>query len=313
MSRLTITKEEKHRIQIFFDHQPQAKIVAQEAEANDTSLRNDPIYLSCLSQLQRMVGIEKVKRFMHEIFAWLEISKKREQVGLLTEQQVLHMVFTGNPGTGKTSVARILAQLFNKMGVLSKGHLVEVERADLVGEYIGHTAHRTREHIKQAQGGILFIDEAYALARGGDKDFGKEAIDTLVKAMEDHKNDFILILAGYSVEMETFLNSNPGLPSRFPIKLQFPDFTIAQLMEIAEQMVEERQYHLTTIAREKLEDHLIQIKSHNQCDFGNARYVRNVLEKSIRQQAVRLLHHEAPQRDDLMSIYAKDLPFELIT
>ncbi|MGV2806625.1 AAA family ATPase, partial [Clostridium perfringens] len=133
-----------------------------------------------------------------------------------------------------TTVARIVAKLFQKMGVLNKGHLVEVERADLVGEYIGHTAQKTRELVKKALGGILFIDEAYSLARGGEKDFGKEAIDTLVKAMEDHKNQFILILAGYSDEIDFFMDSNPGLYSRFPIQMDFPDYNLDQLIQISE-------------------------------------------------------------------------------
>ena len=158
------------------------------------------------------------------------------------------MVFSGNPGTGKTTVARIMSRLLKEMGILSKGHLVEVERADLVGEYIGHTAQKTREHVKRALGGILFIDEAYSLARGGEKDFGKEAIDTLVKSMEDHREEFVLILAGYSLEMERFLRSNPGLPSRFPIHLTFPDFTIEELMEIADRMLKKRQYRFSRSA-----------------------------------------------------------------
>ncbi|GJM69287.1 hypothetical protein HMSSN036_15030 [Paenibacillus macerans] len=145
----------------------------------------------------------------------------RSEAGLLSGPQVYHMIFKGNPGTGKTTVARIVAKMFQRMGVLSKGHLIEVERADLVGEYIGHTAQKTRDLVKKALGGILFIDEAYSLARGGEKDFGKEAIDTLVKAMEDQKNQFILILAGYSDEMDFFLSTNPGLPSRFPIQMDF--------------------------------------------------------------------------------------------
>src|SRR5690606_23632794 len=164
---------------------------------------------------------------------------------LVSEPLVLHMIFKGNPGTGKTTVARICGRMFKEMGVLPKGHLVECERADLVGEYIGHTAHRTREQIKKAMGGILFIDEAYSLARGGEKDFGKEAIDTLVKAIEDHTNEFVLILAGYQREMEHFLMANPGLKSRFPIHIDFPDYSADELFQIAHLMLRERQYRLT--------------------------------------------------------------------
>ncbi|SHE38390.1 stage V sporulation protein K [Seinonella peptonophila] len=303
MSRVVMSeKETKHRIQILFDSSTSDEVAFIEDTQTKNTWKEYPT-----TDLERLIGLEKVKRFIHEIYAWLEIGRRRTEAGLLTEQQVLHMVFTGNPGTGKTTVARIMAQLLQKMGILSKGHLVEVERADLVGEYIGHTAQRTREQVKRALGGILFIDEAYSLARGGDKDFGKEAIDTLVKSMEDFKNDFILILAGYSIEMNHFLSSNPGLPSRFPIQLHFPDFTLTQLMQIAEQMLEERQYLLTPVAKEKLELHLLDCKQKHQTAFGNARYVRNLLERSIRKQAVRLFDQLNPSREELMSIRAVDL------
>jgi stage V sporulation protein K len=196
------------------------------------------------------------------------------------------------------------------LGVLGKGHLIEVERADLVGEYIGHTAQKTREHVRKALGGILFIDEAYSLARGGDKDFGKEAIDTMVKSMEDYKNEFILILAGYSSEMEVFLRSNPGLPSRFPIHLSFPDFQMEQLMKIAEYMVQEREYRFSMTAKEKLRIHLQQEMQRVDRPFGNARYVRNLIEQSIRAQAVRLLRACLTSRDDLMLLRGEDFHME---
>jgi Holliday junction resolvasome RuvABC ATP-dependent DNA helicase subunit len=158
-----------------------------------------------LKELDSLIGLAEIKKLVREIHAFVEIQKRREKEQLATEPIVLHMIFKGNPGTGKTTVARIFGKVFREIGVLSSGHLIEVERADLVGEYIGHTAQKTRDQLKRAYGGILFIDEAYSLARGGTKDFGKESIDVLVKAMEDHKNDLILILAGYQNEMESFL------------------------------------------------------------------------------------------------------------
>ena len=264
----------------------------------------------CIDELNQLVGLSQVKEFVREVYAWLEVGKRRIAAGLLAEQQVLHMVFNGNPGTGKTTVARILSQLFKEMGVLSKGHLVEVERADLVGEYIGHTAQKTRDHVRKALGGILFIDEAYSLSRGGDKDFGKEAIDTLVKSMEDYKNDFVLILAGYSGEMEQFIKSNPGLPSRFPIQLAFPNFEIDQLMEIAEKMVKEREYRFSAGARERLRNHLYTEMQKDDHPFGNARYVRNMIEQAIRHQAVRLLHKSILNREELMTLQREDLQLE---
>ena len=153
-----------------------------------------------MKDLDSLIGLGKIKKLVKEVYAWVEIQKQRQAMSLINEPLVLHMIFKGNPGTGKTTVARILAQSLKDLGVLSKGHLIEVERADLVGEYIGHTAQKTREQMRQASGGILFVDEAYALARGGDKDFGKEAIDTMVKAMEDMRENLILILAGYQDE-----------------------------------------------------------------------------------------------------------------
>ncbi|UQD51786.1 stage V sporulation protein K [Bacillus methanolicus] len=262
-------------------------------------------------ELSTLVGMEEMKRTIKEIYAWIYVNKKREEMGLKTEKQVLHMMFKGNPGTGKTTVARMIGKLFQKMNVLSKGHLIEAERADLVGEYIGHTAQKTRDLIKKALGGILFIDEAYSLGRGGEKDFGKEAIDTLVKHMEDKQHEFILILAGYSREMEAFLKLNPGLHSRFPIVIDFPDYSIDQLMEIGSRMLKEREYLLSHEAEKKLKDHLIWVKSVlNPPSFSNGRYIRNVIEKSIRSQAMRLLMQNQYDRHDLMTIRSNDLVYE---
>jgi stage V sporulation protein K len=303
-------EETRHRIHVVFE-QSSKKI---QVEDDPKLLTPDHVPLQkCLERLHRLIGLKHVKTFVKEIYAWLQIGKKRQEAGLSADSQVLHMVFTGNPGTGKTTVARILSELFKEMGVLSKGHLIEVERADLVGEYIGHTAQKTREHIKRALGGILFIDEAYSLARGGEKDFGKEAIDTMVKSMEDYKNDFVLILAGYSDEMDRFLRLNPGLPSRFPIHLSFPDFTVEELMQIADQMAEERQYRLSVGAKEKLRRHLEKEQENADRPFGNARYVRNLIEQAIRHQAVRLLNMRKVNREDLMTIRSEDFQWERIS
>jgi stage V sporulation protein K len=219
----------------------------------------------------------------------------------------MHMIFKGNPGTGKTTVARVFGRMFREMGVLPKGHLIEAERADLVGEYIGHTAQKAREMLKKAMGGILFIDEAYSLARGGEKDFGKEAIDTLVKAMEDHKDELILILAGYRREMEFFLHTNPGLRSRFPIQIDFPDYEPDELRKIANLMLHQRQYKLSPGARKKLSDLLQAAIDEDDPHFGNARLVRNIIERAIRRQAVRLMGKKIVNRDDLMTLEEADL------
>ncbi|GIP32587.1 AAA family ATPase [Paenibacillus sp. J2TS4] len=284
----------------------------QPEELQERSVSEVDPYKEILDELHQMIGLEKVKKLVYEIFAFIKINQLRVKAGLKTNPQVYHMIFNGNPGTGKTTVARILARLFQKLEVLSKGHLVEADRGDLVGEYIGHTAQKTRELVKKSLGGVLFIDEAYSLARGGEKDFGKEAIDTLVKMMEDNRNDFILILAGYPLEMETFLSMNPGLPSRFPVHLDFADYTVEELIRIAHQMVKEREYELSEASEHKLITELIQEKEQNLMNFSNARFVRNVIEKSIRNQAVRLMQFYSPQlnrlsKQELRTIRAEDI------
>jgi stage V sporulation protein K len=261
-------------------------------------------------ELNRLVGMDELKYHVKEIYAWLHINKCRQEMGMKAEKQSLHMLFKGNPGTGKTTVARKLGTLFQDMKVLSKGHLIEAERADLVGEYIGHTAQKTRELLKKASGGVLFIDEAYSLGRGGEKDFGKEAIDTLVKAMEDQQHDFILILAGYSKEMERFLKLNPGLPSRFPVVISFPDYSVEELMEISKRMLHDREYVFTKDCEWKFKQHIERIRNSGNQTFSNGRYIRNVIEKAIRRQSVRLLKSINPDKKTLMTLQSDDLVLE---
>jgi len=281
--------------------------VESEAQLPDTHSISEQNIQSIMREVDGLVGLSKVKGLIKEIRAFVEISQRRRQHQLKSDGLVLHMVFKGNPGTGKTTMARILGKLLCELHVLPKGHLVEVERADLVGEYIGHTAQKTREQVKKAMGGILFIDEAYSLARGGEKDFGKEAIDTLVKAMEDYKNQFILILAGYRLEMEIFMRSNPGLRSRFPIQISFPDYSSEELLEIAFLMLRERQYRLSGQAREYLAIYLQEKAGEKGVNFSNARLVRNLLELAIRRQALRLVENKACSREELMLIDRDDL------
>lgn len=255
------------------------------------------------------VGIEHIKTTVEQIYASVLINEKRNELGIASSKQVLHMLFRGNPGTGKTTVARKLARLYFDLGLLSKGHFIEAERADLVGEYIGQTAQKTRALIEKAMGGILFIDEAYSLARGGEKDFGKEAIDTLVKHMEDGHNDLILILAGYPYEMNRFLSTNPGLESRFPFILDFPDYKLDELMEIAQRMVKDREYRLTKEAEQKIRRYLHHKLSKNERNFSNARSVRNLMENAIRMQAYRLVQAEDYQPDKLIELTETDIQF----
>jgi stage V sporulation protein K len=279
------------------------------AETNRTLPASGP-WLEWQRELDRMVGLESVKELVYEIYALLQIAQLRGEAGLRSEAHVYHMIFKGNPGTGKTTVARLLAKLFQGMGLLAKGHLVEVERADLVGEYIGHTAQKTRDLVKKALGGVLFVDEAYSLARGGEKDFGKEAIDTLVKAMEDYKNQFVLILAGYTMEIDFFLMTNPGLPSRFPLQMEFPDYSLDQLVQIAEGMAKDREYVWLPASLVRIRQLVMQEKNESPYHFSNARFVRNLLERAIRSQAVRLMaqaQDAPPGRQELMALRPEDL------
>ncbi|MUV39877.1 Stage V sporulation protein [Lentibacillus sp. JNUCC-1] len=258
------------------------------------------------------IGLHDLKQSIKEIYAVKMINEKRGNFGLKHTNQVLHMLFKGNPGTGKTTMARKLAELYHNMNLLSKGHLIEAERADLVGEYIGQTAQKTKAIVKKAMGGILFVDEAYSLGRGGEKDFGKEAIDTLVKHMEDHHNDFVLILAGYPYEMERFLTLNPGLKSRFPFIVEFKDYDTEQLIEIAERMAQEREYKLTREAKWVLKAQIKQELLQKKINFANARYIRNIIEHAIRMQAMRLMMHNHVSHEDLIHLTAPDFKLDTL-
>lgn len=276
-----------------------------QAEQAMNPMMNKERLLSIFAQLDQMIGLDAVKSVVREIFALLYMQDRRQTMHLRTDPIVLHMVFKGNPGTGKTTVARLLANMFHECGLLEKGHLVEVERADLVGEYIGHTAQKTRDMVKKALGGVLFIDEAYSLARGGERDFGRESIDALVKSMEDYRNQFIAIIAGYGREMEWFLRTNPGLPSRFPIHLDFPDYGISELLRIARKTAAERQYTLSVTAEAKLR-HQFELEQKQGGAFANARLVRNVVEQAVRQQAVRLFETPTLTRSEAMTLQSED-------
>ncbi|MCL6453750.1 MAG: AAA family ATPase [Alicyclobacillus sp.] len=279
-----------------------------EAPATAPAMNKERL-LSIYAELDQLVGLEEVKAVVREIFALLYMQDRRQALHLRAEPVVLHMVFKGNPGTGKTTVARLLAQMFHECGLLEKGHLVEVERADLVGEYIGHTAQKTREMVKKALGGVLFIDEAYSLARGGERDFGRESIDALVKAMEDYRNQFIAIIAGYAREMDWFLSTNPGLPSRFPIHLQFPDYSVADLLRIARKTAEDRQYTLSPAAEAKLR-RILEAETERRATPANARLVRNLVEHAIRLQAVRLFDAQTLTRQAAVTLQAEDFRLE---
>ena len=219
----------------------------------------------------------------------------------------LHMVFMGNPGPGKTTVARLISGLYASIGVLSKGQLIEVDRSGLVAGYVGQTALKTQEVIKSALGGVLFIDEAYSLSSGGENDFGREAIETILKAMEDHRDDLIVVVAGYTGPMEQFLNSNPGLESRFNKYFNFPDYNGEQLMAIFRGQCSKNGYTLSPEAETAAVEMFTELYDNRGDNFGNGRDVRNCFEDMIIRQSNRVAQLEAPTKDNLMAIIPEDL------
>jgi len=243
------------------------------------------------AEMDKIVGLREIKDYILSLEKNYRVQEMRKAQGLPVNAVSMHMIFTGNPGTGKTTIARLVSKYLKAIGVLSGGQLVEVSRGDLVGKYVGHTAPLTMQVIKSAIGGVLFIDEAYSLYRGQDDSFGLEAIDTLVKGMEDNRDDLIVILAGYTREMETFLTANSGLQSRFPNIIEFPDYTGEELVEIAEINATSRGYRLSDEAKAALLDYFCVIQAMDDRSSGNGRLARNVIESAVLAQSRRVLDH----------------------
>ena len=259
-------------------------------------------------ELDQLVGLEEIKKYILSLEDFYEAQKIREKQGLKTSEVSKHMIFTGNPGTGKTTIARVLAKYLKSIGVLSNGQLIEVSRNDLVGKYMGHTAPQTMQVINSAMGGILFIDEAYSLYRGTNDSFGLEAIDTLVKAMEDNRDDLIVILAGYTKEMKTFLESNSGLASRFPNQIEFPDYTAEELYAITEIQAKSKGYRLHELIKEPLTEYYRQIQANDSQRSGNGRLARNVVEEAIINQSKRIINDKDAELD---LILVEDIDFKI--
>jgi len=260
------------------------------------------------AEMDEIVGLTEVKEYVRSLESHVKIQKQRKEQGMKTAEVSKHMIFTGNPGTGKTTIARLLSRYMKAIGALSQGQLVEVTRADLVAQYVGQTAPLTMSVIKSAIGGVLFIDEAYALYRGKDDAFGLEAIDTLVKAMEDNRDNLIVILAGYKKEMNVFLEANSGLKSRFPNIIFFPDYTGEELVKIAELQAKSKGYVIDEEAKEKLLPFFEQVQAEHAAEAGNGRLSRNEVEEAILKQSRRI---EANPEEQLDLLKAEDFDYQV--
>ena len=280
------------------------------AAPREGEVKADPVVSKPMRDLGKMVGLEEVKAEVSKLANLVRIQQERERQGIKSVNVSYHCVFTGNPGTGKTTVARIVAGIYKDLGVLKKGHLVETDRAGLVAEYVGQTGPKTNKVIDSALDGVLFIDEAYSLVGGGQNDYGKEAIATILKRMEDDRARLVVILAGYSENMKQFIDSNPGLQSRFNRYIEFPDYEAADLVEIFKRFAKSSQYRLGGGTEEALQRVMAEAVAHKDERFGNGRFARNIFEKAIERQAMRLAEEGNLTKEMLQELLPEDVEAE---
>lgn len=299
--------EEKETTTALASNEKQTEDSQAVAENNDEELVSEESLEELLHQLNSLIGLAGVKSEVNSLINLLKIKKIREERGFKTAEVSKHLVFLGNPGTGKTTVARLLSKIYKQLGALEKGQLVEVDRAGLVAGYVGQTALKTKEKIDEAMGGILFIDEAYTLAKGGN-DFGQEAIDTILKAMEDNRDSFVVIVAGYPEPMDHFLESNPGLKSRFNKSILFEDYSEQELFSIFEFSCQKYGMHLSDEAQSALIVYLHSLCQNKPENFANGREMRNLFESAYSNQANRLAACSRISDDELNEITLEDLP-----
>lgn len=292
------------------------KKVAQESSSESEIIVKPSEKISleeAISRLNKLEGLSLVKDQVCDWIDQIKVFKMRKERGMSVPDMSYHLVFTGNPGTGKTTVARLMAQIYCALGILSEGHLVEVDRSDLVAGYVGQTAIKTRDVLKKAYGGVLFIDEAYSLAKGGGTDFGQEAIDTILKEMEDKRDNLVVIVAGYEKLMQEFIDSNPGLRSRFKNYIQFTDYTGKELYNIFLGMCNASQYTVTSSAREALSAYFNDLYAKRDKNFGNGRDVRNIFETIVTRQSKRVARLSNPTDEQITTIDVPDLPFTVMS
>ena len=288
------------------DHEQLNDILARLSDSKSRSRKKASA--APKSELDSLIGLDSVKKEVQTLTNFIKIQQKRAEQGLKSSSVSYHCVFTGNPGTGKTTVARIVADIYKNLGVLKKGHLVETDRAGLVAEYVGQTAVKTNKIIDSALDGVLFIDEAYSLVGGGESDYGKEAVATLLKRMEDDRERLVVILAGYTKDMKQFIDSNPGLQSRFNRYIEFPDYTPDELYQIFALSLKKYDYHVTDDAKVTLQHFFEDAVAHKDANFGNGRFVRNIFEKVLEHQANRLASESNLTTERLSEITIEDLP-----
>jgi len=281
----------------------------EQVEKKDTVIVNDPLEGDPYEELNSLIGLGSVKREVRSLANFVKLQKQREAQGLKNAKVSYHLVFYGSPGTGKTTVARIVGRIYKDLGVLKKGHTVETDRAGLCGQYVGQTGPKTDSVIMKALDGVLFIDEAYALTPegGNGNDYGQEAVSTILKRMEDYRDRLVVIVAGYKDEMHRFIDSNPGLQSRFNRYIDFPDYSAQELKDIFKMYLKKNQYALAPDAEEYLSEMLDYAVAHKDRNFGNARFVRNMFEKSIQEQANRLSNVNNATKAQLTTLTKEDI------
>ena len=282
-----------------------------DVEPKPSATQVEPTLEEVLGELDQLIGMKSVKTEVRKMAEFCQIARERENAGMKNAQLSYHCVFVGNPGTGKTTVARIMAKVFKALGILEKGHLVETDRSGLVAKYVGQTAAKTNEVIDSALGGVLFIDEAYTLVAGGEKDYGHEAIATLLKRMEDDRDRLIVIVAGYPTEMKKFIDSNPGLSSRFTRYINFPDYTTAELADMFRMYAKKSHYKLSPEMDKYLNAAMAYLTKNRDRNFGNGRYVRNLFEKAVEHQAGRLVHQQDRTPEMLKTLELSDIGIRL--
>jgi SpoVK/Ycf46/Vps4 family AAA+-type ATPase len=285
------------------------KAALAEAEKKDSVVVNEPLEGDPYQELDDLIGLGSVKTEVRSLANFVKLQKEREAKGLKTAKVSYHLVFYGSPGTGKTTVARIVGRIYKDLGVLKKGHTVETDRAGLCGQYVGQTGPKTDSVIAKALDGVLFIDEAYSLVPegGAGNDYGQEAISTILKRMEDYRDRLVVIVAGYKDEMQRFIDSNPGLQSRFNRYIDFPDYTGGELTDIFKMYMKKNQYTMSKETEAYLKERFNYAVAHKDRNFGNARYARNVFEKSIQAQANRLAGENNLDKDKLTELTIEDL------